>query len=561
MVPAAEGLPSAHSRALSPATCPQEQRSGRNGGLWVLKENAHRGKGVGVVTPPAALARALQRAPSGGVRHVLAQRFVDNQLLIDGRPFYIRCARRREHEGSPQAGAAPRKHSIAWAGHLVVLVGALIHRTSVHAPPSCRACPSMPPALLPRRRLWAVLMGAAPARVYLFDGGVVVFGQQQRAGQSNDALIVNLWTQDRAAAAPWSLGQLETYLAAQSGSGGGSDGGPGGADAVRRLRARLHSSVAATLAAALPNVRRSTSALPGFQGGSFEVLGVDFLVDASLRPWLVEVNFLPSMARKLVGCNASSSAAATGSRSDGGASGASSTGRSPRRGPGSCQQDNPFDVQKEKFMRALLGLLTQRHSQLSPAQQQAQQLLLDMSAAAGEGEAAPCVDAAQLRQVAALRGEQAAAESLGFVPLTEVMYRCLECAAGGQLQLSGESLESEPAEALSGNGACAVLAELAPPPDGTGQQEAQRQCDAPGGAAQQLVARLQRWRERLLLEGAALAPWVLNPRARWRATSRPPAPQSIPMSPADRRVLAWLRRGLPPLDSQQAVRDFCAAAA
>ena len=51
------------------------------------------GKGVGVVSPPAALLHALQRAPAGpagSVRHVLAQQFVENQLLIDGRPFYIR---------------------------------------------------------------------------------------------------------------------------------------------------------------------------------------------------------------------------------------------------------------------------------------------------------------------------------------------------------------------------------------------------------------------------------------------------------------------------------------
>lgn len=411
-------------------------------------------------------------------------------------------------------------------------------------------------------------MGADPARAYLFDGGVVVFGQQQRAGQSNDALIVNLWTQDRSAAAPWSLAQLEGYLAAQSSNSssssdagasnssgartadaaGNNSGAGGGAGAVRRLRSRLHASVAASLAAALPNVRRSAAALPGFQGGSFEVLGIDFLVDASLQPWLVEVNFLPSMARKLVGCNATSAPTASGSSS------------------AACQQENPFDVQKERFVQALLGLLGQRHRQLGPAERQAQQLLRAASAAAAEGDGPPCVDAAQLRQVVALPGEQAAARALGFVPLTKLMYRCLECAASRQQQPSTEGRGGEAAGAASsgrGTGAeCEVLAELAPPLDGSAQEHAQRQCSAPASFSQQLLATVQRWRERLLLEGAALAPWVLNPRARWRAArSEQLAPPPFPMLPADRRLLAWLRRGSPPLDSQQAVRDFCAAAA
>ncbi|KAL4452451.1 hypothetical protein ABPG75_008113 [Micractinium tetrahymenae] len=537
----------------------QEQRSGRSGGLWVLKEDAHRGKGVGVVSPPAALLGALQRAPggrAGSVRHVLAQRFLENQLLIDGRPFYI--------------------------------------------------------------RLWAVLMGADPARAYLFDGGVVVFGQRQRAGQSHDALIVNLWTQDRSAAAPWSLGQLEAHLAAaaaatakqdgnsadssregsregSSGPGSGSDARSSGsgaeADAVRRLRPRLHAGVAASLASALPSVRRSAAALPGFQGGSFEVLGVDFLVDASLRPWLVEVNFLPSMARKLVGCNATSATAAgarsssgdagsstgasSGSASDGDSGGSSGGSSGTAPSAGACQQDNPFDVQKERFVRSLLGLLAQRHRQLAPAQRQPEQLLQAASAAAAEGEAAPCLDAGQLRQVAALPGEQAAAEALGFVPLTELMYRCLECAASWQQQQqqgqvgAGSGDESPRSEqdgagsssGVGGGSECAVLAELAPPPEGPAQAQQQRQqCSAPTGRVERLRARLRRWRERLFLEGAALAPWVLNPKARWQAMASPPPTQPFPLLPADQRMLAWLRRGSPPLDSPQAVQGFCAAA-
>lgn len=70
----------------------QEQGSGQ-GSLWVLKEDVHRGKGVGVMSPPQVLARALDAPPRGkGFRHVLAQRFLGQQYLVAGRPFYIRWA-------------------------------------------------------------------------------------------------------------------------------------------------------------------------------------------------------------------------------------------------------------------------------------------------------------------------------------------------------------------------------------------------------------------------------------------------------------------------------------
>ena len=36
-------------------------------------------------------------------------------------------------------------------------------------------------------------------------------------------------------------------------------------------------------------------------GTAFEVMGVDFLVDSALQPWLLEFNAVPSMARQVSG--------------------------------------------------------------------------------------------------------------------------------------------------------------------------------------------------------------------------------------------------------------------
>ena len=402
------------------------------------------------------------------------------------------------------------------------------------------------PAPPSARRLWAVLMGAAPARAHLWGGGVVVFGseqrqqaqqqqqqqqrqQQQPAGDPN-SLIVNLWTQDRSAAAPWSLGQLEAHLAA----------GPGGPQAAARLRRRLQAGVAAALAAGLPAARRAAAGLPGFQGGSFEVLGLDFLLDASERPWLVEVNALPSMARKLVGCN--TSAAGTAGSSSGSGGGSSDGAAAADR----CQASNPFDVEKERFVRGLLGLLSERRRQLSASEARAAAVVQQAAAAAEEEQAPPCMGAPQLAQLMALREEAAASARLGFVPLTTQLYGSLACMAQ--------------ARQANASGWCAELAELSPPPHLAQQQQQQQQAGAGSGAAA-LRSRLRLLGGRLKLEAASLLAQLLHPRTAWRLWRAPAAPAAPrPLSDADRRMLAWLQAGSPALDSPQALASFCSAA-
>ncbi|KAL4853083.1 Tubulin polyglutamylase TTLL5 [Chlorella vulgaris] len=457
----------------------EDERSGASS-MWVLKEDVHRGKGVGVVTAHQALFRALERAPDGGRRHVLAQRFLSQQYLVQGRPFYV--------------------------------------------------------------RLWVVLMGADPARAHLFDGGVAVFGQRQRQGQAADSLIVNLWTQDRAAAAPWSLRQLEQHMAAESGSN----------EVPRRLRRQIHAAVAASLAAALPAVRQSSGRLAGFQGGSFEVLGVDFLVDAQLRPWLVEVNRMPSLARKVVAC-ADNSSSSSGSNEGGSTSG--------EGGGGGCQRDVPFDQEKERFVGALLRLLTDRHVQHASLAQQAQRVLQDTSDAAAEGELPPCVSAQQLHQLLEMRVEQAAAQRLGFVSLTPLMYKSLACMAARPVPGSDSSSSSSSSSndnsnsSSSSSSACDVLAELVPPAPAS-----QQVCTAPPAANEALLARLGGLASRLRLEAVSLLHRLWHPAARHRP-AQVQASGPYQRRESDKRLLEWMQQGSPPLDTPQALHDFCALGA
>lgn len=60
-----------------------------------------------------------------------------------------------------------------------------------------------------------------------------------------------------------------------------------------------YASAGLAFAAAQPSLLLGAQEFPSAQGVPFELLGVDFVVDARLQPWLLEVNAVPSMARQV----------------------------------------------------------------------------------------------------------------------------------------------------------------------------------------------------------------------------------------------------------------------
>lgn len=74
-----------------PPPLPVKQGGVEQQGRWVLKEEAHQGKGVRIVPPCQLLAVAVERQ-AGRQKFALAQRLIAKQLLVQGRPFYVRYA-------------------------------------------------------------------------------------------------------------------------------------------------------------------------------------------------------------------------------------------------------------------------------------------------------------------------------------------------------------------------------------------------------------------------------------------------------------------------------------
>lgn len=193
--------------------------------LWILKTGQHLGKGLKLLPGKQALKASMARRKPDAKPFVVAQRYVDNPLLINGCKFGI--------------------------------------------------------------RVWVLVTSTRPYRAYLHQNGLVLFSTQRYDSSSwetpegamteghvtNYAMNVN--------GSVWDLDMLRGHL---------------GGDAYQQMWDRIVDSCALTFSAALPTVLEEGGKLKLRGNSTFEVLGVDFLIDNNLHPWLLEVNATPSLA-------------------------------------------------------------------------------------------------------------------------------------------------------------------------------------------------------------------------------------------------------------------------
>jgi hypothetical protein len=351
-------------------------------------------------------------------------------------------------------------------------------------------------------RVWAVLAAGASGalRCHVFDRAILLFGDKRvaaaPAARAPQDMLVNIFQQNRSTAPdPWALSDLEAHLAAAT----------GGAAAFEALWGGVRRSTAAAAAAAAPAVRRA--APPRYQGGGLEVVGLDFVIDSAFRPWLVEINRMPSMARKVPGCRppGAGGSRAGERRSGGGARGAASG--SPSGGgsePEACR-DNPMDREKAAFLRALLELVAGRRAGAAAA-------VADEAAAAVAAWTGCGVTAQELASVVEVQREAEAAQAAGFSALTPLLYRARRCMAAGD---------------ASGCGA------LPPPPPPYVEAEAARPSPRTAGSM------LQRASGALhaALDRALDASWALG-RSAPPPQQQPPPPE--PLSREEELLAAWL---------------------
>ncbi|EFJ42490.1 tubulin tyrosine ligase TtlE [Volvox carteri f. nagariensis] len=197
----------------------------RTGELWILKTAQHLGKGLKLVPLDAAALEASRprRRPSQKP-YVLAQRYVDRPLLVDGRKFGI--------------------------------------------------------------RVWVAVTGFNPLRAYLHSNGLVLFSThgydnnswRTEAGDVALGHITN-YAQNMDGTV-WSLQQLEAHL---------------GTEKYGKMWRLVQRNSALVIAAALKHIKSDHEALKCPSGMTCEVVGLDYLVDDQLHPWLLEVNGTPSL--------------------------------------------------------------------------------------------------------------------------------------------------------------------------------------------------------------------------------------------------------------------------
>ncbi|GLC51862.1 Tubulin polyglutamylase ttll5 [Pleodorina starrii] len=357
------------------------QRSGSPPGLpWVLKANDHRGRGVRVMRQQQAQRQALR---GGGDQaqgdtatqkgFVLVQSYVRQQFLYDNRPSYLRlwvvvtsvrplraylfrggvlvfgdrlkgaadgaaegggAARRRRGGGSAAAAAASQGGRRRELLLLSQSAGTVPEPTEVLVGKEAAPGESLARRRDQRRRLRQQQQQQA-----------VTGGQQQQQAQQAQQYemhAVNYWTIAGEKMHPWTVGQLRRHA---------ETAWPNDPRVFDRAWAHARASVGMVLGSASRRMRSAARGLAALEGCGFEVLGVDFLLNSTFHPTLVELNALPSLARLRTapGDPAHQPEAAAAAAGGGGAGGGG--------GAAAAAAVASFDLEKERFLHHALRLI------------------------------------------------------------------------------------------------------------------------------------------------------------------------------------------------------------
>eukprot|EP00775_Hariotina_reticulata_P004710 gene4710-4960_t len=133
-------------------------------------------------------------------------------------------------------------------------------------------------------RLWVTVPGVTPLRVYLHKNGLALFSSQPYqlasfSGGTFGAGHITNYAQNENGDV-WDLQQLARHL---------------GKSAWQGLWQQLADVTALVFAAALRRILEVQGQMDLQLRQTFQYFGLDFLVDAALHPWLMEVNATPSM--------------------------------------------------------------------------------------------------------------------------------------------------------------------------------------------------------------------------------------------------------------------------
>ncbi|EFJ46264.1 hypothetical protein VOLCADRAFT_93371 [Volvox carteri f. nagariensis] len=374
---------------------------------WVLKANDHRGRGVRVMRQWQAQRQALR---GGGPQakgdaatqkgFVLVQSYVRRQFLYDNRPSYLRLwvvvtsihplraylfrggvlvfGDKLGSSGGGRGGGIGGATTAAAAAAVAATGGAMAAATgSEHGrrqllQPLLRS-PRLEAEEVQGNRIQTPLdklpLAAAAAAASASAGGTAhgrrrhLEQQQQREAMDRsggraarqephhvsgktphyELHHVNYWTIAGEKLQPWTVGQLRHHAEATW---------PDDPRVFERAWEHARTSLGMVLASAAGRMRAAARGLAALEGCGFEVLGVDFLLNATFHPTLVELNALPSLARLRTAPGDPAYADAAGAGQAANASASPTTADAT-----AAVAAAPFDLEKERFLHHALRLI------------------------------------------------------------------------------------------------------------------------------------------------------------------------------------------------------------